>query len=276
MKNLLQPENEVEANVIKSLLDENGINAEINSYHDTAYDGLYQAQYGWGVIRVAEEDFEKAKQIVEEWHNASPDEVPWEETQTIEKKQIKKSPITLRSSLFVISLLLNIFFIFSYFGIIGEPLDTYQPSKLYDKNGKLISAFRFSTNSEFPFEGTEYSVKGEILFKIFDANENGRFERFVDYYDNRKTTMLDANENGIYEISTENFNNGTVIKSYDKDENKVFELVEIIDKNNQIVATLFDNNQDTFEDEIHYIENSGEKRIFPITVYNEIANRIFD
>lgn len=79
MKELIKPENEAEANVIKSILEENGIHAEIRSFRDTAYDGLFQSQYGWGVIRVAEADAEEAKKIVQEWRDASPEDLPWEE-----------------------------------------------------------------------------------------------------------------------------------------------------------------------------------------------------
>jgi type III secretory pathway lipoprotein EscJ len=62
----MKPENEVEANVIKSVLEEQGIYAEIKSFHDTAYDGLFQSQYGWGVIRVSDADFTEAQKIVKE------------------------------------------------------------------------------------------------------------------------------------------------------------------------------------------------------------------
>jgi hypothetical protein len=79
MKKLIKPENEAEANVIKSILAENGIYAEIQSFRDTAYDGLFQSQYGWGVIRVAEADLEEAKRIIQEWRDASPMDLPWEE-----------------------------------------------------------------------------------------------------------------------------------------------------------------------------------------------------
>ncbi|MEJ2640739.1 MAG: DUF2007 domain-containing protein [Desulfosarcinaceae bacterium] len=77
MKNLMQPENEAEANVIKSVLAEHGIYAEIKSFHDTAYDGLFQSQYGWGLIRVSETDFLEAQKIVEEWKKASPEDLQW-------------------------------------------------------------------------------------------------------------------------------------------------------------------------------------------------------
>jgi type III secretory pathway lipoprotein EscJ len=82
MVNLMQPENEAEANVIKSVLEEHGIYAEIKSFHDTAYDGLFQSQYGWGFIRVSETDFTEAQRIIEEWKNASPEELPWESKTT--------------------------------------------------------------------------------------------------------------------------------------------------------------------------------------------------
>ena len=79
MKDLIKPENAAEANVIKMILEENGITAEIRSFHDTAYDGLFQSQLGWGVIRVSDEDAPEAKKIVEDWKNASPEELKWEE-----------------------------------------------------------------------------------------------------------------------------------------------------------------------------------------------------
>ena len=86
MKNLMQPENEAEANVIKSVLEEQGIYAEIKSFHDTAYDGLFQSQYGWGFIRVFETDVPEAQRIIEEWKNASPVEIPWKNKPTNKKQ----------------------------------------------------------------------------------------------------------------------------------------------------------------------------------------------
>lgn len=80
MKILLKPTNEPEANVVKSILEENGIHVAIQSFHDTAYDGLFQSQYGWGVIRVSEEDFAEAEKIVEEWRRAAPEDLPWDDS----------------------------------------------------------------------------------------------------------------------------------------------------------------------------------------------------
>lgn len=77
LQNVIKPENDAEAGAIKSLLEDHGIYAEIRSFHDTAYDGLFQAQYGWGVIRVYQEDVAEAQRIIEEWKNASPELLPW-------------------------------------------------------------------------------------------------------------------------------------------------------------------------------------------------------
>ena len=82
MKTLMKPENEAEANVIKSVLEDNGIYAEIKSFHDTAYDGLFQSQYGWGLIRVSEKDLPEARRIIDEWRNAAPEKLPWKITPT--------------------------------------------------------------------------------------------------------------------------------------------------------------------------------------------------
>ena len=41
-------ENTIEAQLIESILSEKNIPHRIRSFHDTAYDGLFQFQKGWG------------------------------------------------------------------------------------------------------------------------------------------------------------------------------------------------------------------------------------
>jgi hypothetical protein len=77
MKNLIKPANEAEAIAMQSILSQHGIQAKIVSFHDTAYDGLFQHQYGWGVIKVKESDYSQAQQIIQEWQGAAPAEVRW-------------------------------------------------------------------------------------------------------------------------------------------------------------------------------------------------------
>jgi hypothetical protein len=43
-------DNIIEAQLIDSILKEHGIPHRIRSFHDTAYDGLFQFQMGWGAL----------------------------------------------------------------------------------------------------------------------------------------------------------------------------------------------------------------------------------
>lgn len=47
--------NPIEANLIDGLLNERNIPHIIRSYHDSAYDGLFQIQSGWGQLDSPEE-----------------------------------------------------------------------------------------------------------------------------------------------------------------------------------------------------------------------------
>ena len=49
-KKIVVLENGIEAQLIGSVLDQRGIPYRIRSYHDTAYDGLFQFQKGWGQL----------------------------------------------------------------------------------------------------------------------------------------------------------------------------------------------------------------------------------
>lgn len=44
-------DNAIEAQLITSILNERNIPHQMRSHHDTAYDGLYQAQKGWGDLK---------------------------------------------------------------------------------------------------------------------------------------------------------------------------------------------------------------------------------
>ena len=43
-------DNIIEAQLIESVLNEYGIPHRIRSFHDTAYNGLFQFQLGWGAL----------------------------------------------------------------------------------------------------------------------------------------------------------------------------------------------------------------------------------
>ncbi len=45
--------NESEASLLHGILEEDGVPHMIRSYHDRAYDGLWQMQEGWGYVETA-------------------------------------------------------------------------------------------------------------------------------------------------------------------------------------------------------------------------------
>jgi len=59
-------DNEIEALLVESVLTERGIPHVLESYHDTAYDGLFQTQKGWGMVAAPEDRREEVLEILED------------------------------------------------------------------------------------------------------------------------------------------------------------------------------------------------------------------
>ena len=57
-------ENEIEASLLNSILNERDIPHVMRSYYDTAYDGLYQTQKGWGHVSAPASYHEEIKEVV--------------------------------------------------------------------------------------------------------------------------------------------------------------------------------------------------------------------
>ena len=57
-------ENEDEARLVESILTERGIPHLMRSYHDTAFDGLYQTQKGWGYVSAPESFKEEILEMI--------------------------------------------------------------------------------------------------------------------------------------------------------------------------------------------------------------------
>ena len=57
-------ENEIEARLLDSILNERNIPHLITSYYDTAYDGLYQTLKGWGYISTTKAYFKEIQEII--------------------------------------------------------------------------------------------------------------------------------------------------------------------------------------------------------------------
>ncbi len=68
----------IEAQLIGSILEDRKIPHMIRSYHDTAYDGLYQVQKGWGEIRSPADWETQILDIIEEIRFENIDETEME------------------------------------------------------------------------------------------------------------------------------------------------------------------------------------------------------
>ena len=56
---ILTLKNEIEAQVLSDMLEEHGIPYLVRSFHDSAYDGIFQLQKGWGALMAPEEHREE-------------------------------------------------------------------------------------------------------------------------------------------------------------------------------------------------------------------------
>ncbi len=63
-KKIITLENEMEAYRIKDILDSEEIPHIIRSYHDAAYDGLFQGQYGWGALEADDKYEERILELI--------------------------------------------------------------------------------------------------------------------------------------------------------------------------------------------------------------------
>ena len=57
-------ENEIEARLLDSVLTERDIPHMMRSYFDTAYDGLFQTQKGWGTVNAPRDCQEEVLEIL--------------------------------------------------------------------------------------------------------------------------------------------------------------------------------------------------------------------
>ncbi len=63
-KRIATLDNEIQARLLSALLDEEGIPHLLRSYHDSAYDGLFQAERGWGHIEADEGNSERVLELI--------------------------------------------------------------------------------------------------------------------------------------------------------------------------------------------------------------------
>jgi len=62
--------NEIEAQVLTEALRERNIPHVVRSFHDSAYDGIFQMQKGWGVLMAPESFRAEIETILKELNTA--------------------------------------------------------------------------------------------------------------------------------------------------------------------------------------------------------------
>jgi hypothetical protein len=62
-------DNEFEAQLLDSVLTERGVPHLIRSYHDTAFDGLFQVQKGWGQVNAPPAYHKEILEIIDDIRN---------------------------------------------------------------------------------------------------------------------------------------------------------------------------------------------------------------
>lgn len=66
-------ENDFEASLVESILIERHIPYFMRSYYDTAFDGLFQTQKGWGTVNVPRSYEEEVKEIISDLRKQAAD-----------------------------------------------------------------------------------------------------------------------------------------------------------------------------------------------------------
>ena len=56
--------NEVEARLLSALLEEDGIPHYLQTYRDSAYDGIFQPERGWGHVEANPEDHARIRELL--------------------------------------------------------------------------------------------------------------------------------------------------------------------------------------------------------------------
>ncbi len=59
-------DNEVQAELVDSVLEERGIPHLMQSYHDSAYDGIFQTHAGWGHVEAPQSNREEVLAVIDD------------------------------------------------------------------------------------------------------------------------------------------------------------------------------------------------------------------
>jgi hypothetical protein len=239
-------DNQVVEAFIKEELDKIGIEYFIRNFHDTALDGVYELNNGYGYIEVKDQDDGIVKEILD---NYKEDNTP------IEQIQNKKMNI---GALIIILIM----------GAMGLAIIvlSYNNWSITRKYNLLTSSNKY--HHEWKDAGTEYlSYKSgsNIIDHIgYDNNRNGYFEKIEYYYKDGKIKTIEysKNDDGVYDHFVHYDEDGNIYEEsfYDQDKNLTQSIVTY-NKNKQIIWSKTNNDGPT---DILQIKNNGISKTIKI------------
>jgi hypothetical protein len=200
-------DNQVIESMLKNELDNAKVDYYIRTFHDTALDGVYEFENGYGYIEVNENDEKLVKEIID---NLKEDNCDIEQVK--EKGKIDLSMIITIGVFAIMGLV--IFFL------------AYNNWSINRKYSLMTSSNRYHHSWES--NGTEYySYKNNNTLDHvgYDKNRNGYFEKIKYYYDDGRIKSISSsiNDNGVYNHYLHYTDDGKIYEEsfYDQDGNLV-------------------------------------------------------
>lgn len=255
VRTLYQPDDEIEALAIQSLLEEQGISCSVRRGADTAYPGIADRPGAWGEILVAEEDLERAQVLVAEYLEAEAEAVepelgPYRETgeakpagddrsTALERRMKRGLPWLLVLLLLAGSLVLNAKFLLRdrMAELPADQLDTF------DAEGRLLLRQRYREGEQRPYQTVQYDAQGRPVWRFHDPDANGWFDRSVVMHGGSlETIYLDEDQDGIYETFRVERDRQKLHEGVDADGDQLYEEMRTDG------TTLFDQDADGFYD----------------------------
>lgn len=255
MKKVYESSTSLEAHMVKNLLENEGVDSQIDGEYLQGGVGELQAM---GAIRVVveEDDYSQARKIIDDWESLQPEE------ELVDSKSTKTSSATNGFVLGVV-LTVGVAYFISSSSITTDGID-------YNADGVLDEKWTYQN--------------GRLKETTIDRNRDGNIDAkyFYDYSELLKTAEFDDDFDGVFEdnviykngnVITEESdtnNNGIIdFRAYYK--NDLLDMVELIDeqsgkvrkqqfyKLNKLVSDDYDTNGDGILDS-HYDYDQYEER----------------
>jgi hypothetical protein len=271
MIDLWAPENEAEAEAVRELLADHGIEAQIITLATRPYPGLPHS--GWGVLRVREQDVTRARALLDEWTagreaDQGADEQPGDgvgdrldgaaaSTARERVRPVMRIAWSVAKALIVVaSLTVNVILFVKY---VWHP---QQDEVIVEgTDGRRISRSLYEPFATFPFRTDVYRRDGELIASWFDDDEDGWYERAELFDDGQLVwTNSDDDQNGVLEVQVGFVQARRTVEYRDIDGDSRFDEAVSYSAELEPRAWLLDRDADGFPEVVRCVDASGDTR----------------